>query len=708
MDELFRHRDGLLAIQHDHSFSYRLRGRDHYPYQDLTPQELTGVINLLLHSLVAPSEPVQTVRSPAKAFTDWAGMVARLCGTAEPVIDHRDQLRRKLSANLPVIYFTGRAILQELELLVLAPIRWRLELPLDEEITQEHLDGLSVAPVYVFKRQKALGSHLTASTLRSLVSSATREVKLLFSQDVCRIVETDQISQGIDFRQLGQPALEIMDDVRQKGGFLLAMNRHAAMMTDIVDLDRFHIGQVTSPLEAQIMGISAGSGYVQWVPASVRSTLTYPVPVQTAADLSRALKGDRYRRLCSQLGEEEVLGELRRDAQTNGSPVESVLRRLASSQEERSGPVSHTYLNGRYDDGLPWSGVLATVATVDCGEQEMAFRLERAESRPASVLELIDQFEKVSPGKRVQIAWNGGYSLNPELVGKLGCPESYIGSPLGLVIADGQIGSVPLFNKPAFLIAENGRIEIRRVSCAGGLSLRCAGEEVVFGADQYNRQDPGSAPAFYDLMYSEPEVTGNGRLCYQLAGNRIITIRSTEIGQNFRPLPVGLTLSFPPDQYPKDWQEGQELDIEMTGWPPFLQAIEAGPLLVSDGHIAIDMEAEGWNTENSIRTQAARLDYTDMRGPKIAVGLDSSGGLMLLCINGRIRESVGATHEDMARILLSRGAITAMGFDPGGSSTLVVRGQVLNVPPYNSRYGQNIYALRPEPRFVANTMIGYQ
>ena len=97
-----------------------------------------------------------------------------------------------------------------------------------------------------------------------------------------------------------------------------------------------------------------------------------------------------------------------------------------------------------------------------------------------------------------------------------------------------------------------------------------------------------------------------------------------------------------------------------------------------------------------------------MRGPKIAVGLDSSGGLMLLCINGRIRESVGATHEDMARILLSRGAITAMGFDPGGSSTLVVRGQVLNVPPYNSRYGQNIYALRPEPRFVANTMIGYQ
>ena len=147
--------------------------------------------------------------------------------------------------------------------------------------------------------------------------------------------------------------------------------------------------------------------------------------------------------------------------------------------------------------------------------------------------------------------------------------------------------------------------------------------------------------------------------------------------------------------------------MEMTGWPKFGQAIEAGPLLVADGNVAIDMTVEGWKTENSIRTQAARLDYTDMRGPKIAVGLDPSGKLLILCINGRIRESVGATHEDMARILISRGATTAMGFDPGGSCTLVVQGEVLNVPPYNSRYEQNIYALPPEPRFVANTIIGY-
>ena len=106
-------------------------------------------------------------------------------------------------------------------------------------------------------------------------------------------------------------------------------------------------------------------------------------------------------------------------------------------------------------------------------------------------------------------------------------------------------------------------------------------------------------------------------------------------------------------------------------------------------------------------TQAARLDYTDMRGPKIAIGLDEKGNLSVLTINGRIRESVGATHQDMAEILKQFGIRSAMGFDPGGSSTLVVDGKTLNISPYNSNYENNIYSLSPEPRAVSNAVIGY-
>jgi len=126
---------------------------------------------------------------------------------------------------------------------------------------------------------------------------------------------------------------------------------------------------------------------------------------------------------------------------------------------------------------------------------------------------------------------------------------------------------------------------------------------------------------------------------------------------------------------------------------------------LADGKDCLDMEIEGWKTDNSINTQAARLDFTDMRGPKIAIGINAKGNLFVITINGRIRESVGATHFDMADILKKLGIVNAMGFDPGGSSTLVVDGKTLNISPYNSSYEKDVYSLPPEPRMVANAFI---
>ncbi len=117
------------------------------------------------------------------------------------------------------------------------------------------------------------------------------------------------------------------------------------------------------------------------------------------------------------------------------------------------------------------------------------------------------------------------------------------------------------------------------------------------------------------------------------------------------------------------------------------------------------MVAGGWKTSPSIATQAARVDYTHMRGPKIAVGITAANELLVVAINGRIRESVGATHGEMAKVLLDRGCVQAMGFDPGGSVTLVAGGTQLNISPYNKDYLLNPYSLPPQPRFVSNAIV---
>jgi hypothetical protein len=61
----------------------------------------------------------------------------------------------------------------------------------------------------------------------------------------------------------------------------------------------------------------------------------------------------------------------------------------------------------------------------------------------------------------------------------------------------------------------------------------------------------------------------------------------------------------------------------------------------------------------------------------------------------------------MAQILLKSGVKKAMGFDPGGSSTLVVDNEVMNISPYNKDYEKDIYSLKPEPRFVSNIIMAW-
>ena len=192
-----------------------------------------------------------------------------------------------------------------------------------------------------------------------------------------------------------------------------------------------------------------------------------------------------------------------------------------------------------------------------------------------------------------------------------------------------------------------------------------------------------------------------------MAGNEVKEVIESKTDETIPVIPVGITVAFTAEDFPEGLTEGAKLTLSVPGYENVLHAVEAGPLLLDKGAESIEMKTEGWDTLNSIRTQAARLDYTDMRGPKIAVGINDDGQMAVLAINGRIRESVGATHGDMASVLKLQGMEKAMGFDPGGSSTLVVGEATLNISPYNKNYMSSVYALPPEPRAVSNAIIGY-
>ena len=705
VDSLFWVQDGEIAVRVDHSLAYRHRDRRRYPYRELTPQELTGVIVSIHRDSFGRPPLIDVTYDASHQVADWSSMVGRCFGGDVPEIDDRDLLYERIGEDVPIAIFPGALTEHELEVFVLQTARIRLGLGTHEEIPAKFLRRVaSLAPITIIERREALPGSICAASLENyLVERAGWELTLLCDTGVCRVVASEQMSVGIDFRQLGAEAVRRLDEVRAAGGFMIALCKDAATTTDCATLDRFHIGRATDPTTANILGVELGAGYVQFSPAGLRSTLSYPTPVQTAKSLSETLHTRRFARLRKRLGASAMRKALCEDAIDRGSRIEDLVEGLATPKRSASSRVEARALNGLYSDGCPWSGVIAKVPS---SGKSLRYEILSSNQGNQTVLEFVHRFDK-SGGGRAQIAWNGGYILNAELVGKLGLPESYIGSPLGLIIAQQRMMSPPLFGKPAFLVGEDGALSIRRVSCELGLTLRAGRTTLELGAERRNLKEPGPDPCFYDLFFDAPTLPGDGRCFVRLVGNRIIEIVHTKSGEQLPVLPVGLVISFAAGTLPQQWKVGRTLAIEVAGLAGIANAVEAGPLLIDQGKLAIDMEREGWKTRTSIQSQAARIDYLDMRGPKIAIGLDGQGTLVVLAVNGRIRESVGATHIEMAEVLLGLGMQSAMGFDPGGSATLVVNGETLNISPYNRHYERNVFSLAPEPRSVANAVVGY-
>ncbi len=105
-------------------------------------------------------------------------------------------------------------------------------------------------------------------------------------------------------------------------------------------------------------------------------------------------------------------------------------------------------------------------------------------------------------------------------------------------------------------------------------------------------------------------------------------------------------------------------------FPP-ATAIGGTPRLIRDGKIAVESEME-FN----------RAGFASERHPRTAVGFDEVNQRMyFVVVDGRQPGySIGMTLPELAEFLRELGCTQAINLDGGGSSTLVVRGEVVNRP----------------------------
>jgi hypothetical protein len=99
--------------------------------------------------------------------------------------------------------------------------------------------------------------------------------------------------------------------------------------------------------------------------------------------------------------------------------------------------------------------------------------------------------------------------------------------------------------------------------------------------------------------------------------------------------------------------------------------VNGAGLLRINGRSLDDWRVEGLNVDT----------FTRARHPRTIVGVDREGFIWLATIDGRQPNySIGMTFDDLQRLCDRIGLVSALNLDGGGSTTMVVKGQVMNKP----------------------------
>jgi hypothetical protein len=102
-----------------------------------------------------------------------------------------------------------------------------------------------------------------------------------------------------------------------------------------------------------------------------------------------------------------------------------------------------------------------------------------------------------------------------------------------------------------------------------------------------------------------------------------------------------------------------------SGWPGVLDTVGGNPSLIEDGRYTIG-PCEG--------------SYFCERNPRTGIGVTADGKLLLVTVDGRSKRSVGMRLRPFAHLFRHLGATSALNLDGGGSTTMWLKGNIVNRP----------------------------
>jgi hypothetical protein len=196
-------------------------------------------------------------------------------------------------------------------------------------------------------------------------------------------------------------------------------------------------------------------------------------------------------------------------------------------------------------------------------------------------------------------------------------------------------------------------------------------------------RERGKLMMYTPKYHADTDTAGNGTE-WVLSGNPLkVTGVRRDLGKT--PIPRdGVVLSFggldPPS--PLDWLAPGTVVTFSTSWKilngtpaeRFDQArdvINGAGLLRRNG-----VTLSNWQASEALQPTT----FTDIRHPRTLMGIDRRGFLWLVAIDGRQDHSVGMTFAELLALCARLDLVNALNLDGGGSTTMVVKGEIVNKP----------------------------
>ena len=265
------------------------------------------------------------------------------------------------------------------------------------------------------------------------------------------------------------------------------------------------------------------------------------------------------------------------------------------------------------------------------------------------------------------------------------------GEHLSTFVEGGVIRATGVYpTRPLLVVTDSGQLRIGRFSVATALIVD--GMRIPVSAKNYPYES--GKVIVYDHSYPIDTLPQNAMYYYLLEDGRLRYYSASTSGLWLSPGTLLIASDIMPEvnplrQIPDGTVVSLETQITDSAGQMVLarSAIGGAPMLVEDGRVAI-----------SVQQDKVRADISRSERSRTAVALSRSGQLILAVV--KEVESAGyggVTLRALSELLIAEGAYTAMNLDGGGSSAIVIGGQLMNLSEAEERPVANVIVLKATP-----------